>query len=49
MITQAEPAAVRGIRTASTRVAETYPLAEAAKAHARLAEGGVRGRLVLVP
>lgn len=72
MITQAEPAAVRGIRTASvsvtadgarlselaalldagtltTRVAETYPLAEAAKAHARLAEGGVRGRLVVVP
>ncbi|MEV5845964.1 NADP-dependent oxidoreductase [Streptomyces sp. NPDC051985] len=31
------------------RVAGTYPLAEAAKAHARLAEGGVRGRLVLVP
>ncbi|MGW1981961.1 NADP-dependent oxidoreductase [Streptomyces collinus] len=33
----------------SLRVAETYPLAESAKAHARLAEGGVRGRLVLVP
>lgn len=31
------------------RVARTYPLAEAAKAHARQAEGGVRGRLVLVP
>lgn len=31
------------------RVAETYPLDEASKAHARLAEGGVRGRLVLVP
>lgn len=31
------------------RVAETYPLAEAAKAHIRLAEGGLRGRLVLVP
>ncbi|MGW0769720.1 NADP-dependent oxidoreductase [Streptomyces sp. NPDC002676] len=31
------------------RVAETYGLDEAAKAHARLAEGGVRGRLVLVP
>jgi NADPH:quinone reductase-like Zn-dependent oxidoreductase len=31
------------------RVAETYALEEAAKAHARLAEGGVRGRLVLVP
>jgi NADPH:quinone reductase-like Zn-dependent oxidoreductase len=31
------------------RVADTYPLAAAAKAHARLEEGGVRGRLVLVP
>ncbi|MEU1008339.1 NADP-dependent oxidoreductase [Streptomyces sp. NPDC005890] len=31
------------------RVAETYALEEAAKAHARLGEGGVRGRLVLVP
>lgn len=31
------------------RVAGTYPLDEASKAHARLAEGGVRGRLVLVP
>lgn len=31
------------------RVAGTYALADAAKAHARLAEGGVRGRLVLVP
>jgi NADPH:quinone reductase-like Zn-dependent oxidoreductase len=29
------------------RVAETYPLREAAKAHARLAEGGLRGRIVL--
>ncbi|WP_217205855.1 NADP-dependent oxidoreductase [Streptomyces sp. AC550_RSS872] len=33
----------------TTRVAETFPLDEAAKAHARLEEGGVRGRLVLVP
>ncbi|NUP16469.1 MAG: NADP-dependent oxidoreductase [Streptomyces sp.] len=33
----------------TTRVAETFVLDEAAKAHARLAEGGVRGRLVLVP
>ncbi|MFF7974624.1 zinc-binding dehydrogenase [Streptomyces sp. NPDC007905] len=33
----------------SLRVAGTFPLGEAAKAHARLAEGGVRGRLVLVP
>ncbi|MER5751379.1 NADP-dependent oxidoreductase [Streptomyces sp. NPDC002088] len=31
------------------RVAGTYALDEAAKAHARLAEGGVRGRLVLIP
>lgn len=31
------------------RVAETYALQDAAKAHARLAEGGLRGRLVLVP
>ncbi|WP_322619908.1 zinc-binding dehydrogenase [Streptomyces acidicola] len=29
------------------RVAETYPLEEAAKAHARLAVGGLRGRFVL--
>ncbi|TMR93760.1 NADP-dependent oxidoreductase [Nonomuraea basaltis] len=31
------------------RVADTYPLEKAADAHARLAAGGVRGRLVLVP
>ncbi|MEU6380112.1 NADP-dependent oxidoreductase [Streptomyces sp. NPDC046909] len=31
------------------RVAEVFSLGEAAKAHARLAEGGVRGRVVLVP
>jgi len=31
------------------RVAETFPLDDAAKAHARLVEGGLRGRLVLVP
>ncbi|CAM5704911.1 NADP-dependent oxidoreductase [Streptomyces aurantiogriseus] len=31
------------------RVAETFSLGEAAKAHARLGEGGVRGRLVIVP
>ncbi|UUU36838.1 NADP-dependent oxidoreductase [Streptomyces sp. CA-210063] len=37
----------KGVLT--SRVAQTYPLAEAAKAHAHLAEGGVRGRLVLVP
>ncbi|MFE9111887.1 NADP-dependent oxidoreductase [Streptomyces collinus] len=33
----------------TTRVAETYALEDAAKAHARLGEGRVRGRLVLVP
>ncbi|MFF5262000.1 NADP-dependent oxidoreductase [Actinomadura viridis] len=31
------------------RVAEVLPLAEAAKAHGRFQEGGLRGRLVLVP
>jgi NADPH:quinone reductase-like Zn-dependent oxidoreductase len=31
------------------RVADTYPLADAARAHERLQAGGVRGRLVLVP
>ena len=31
------------------RVAETYPLADAAKAHERLQAGGLRGRLVLIP
>ncbi|MEU0216983.1 NADP-dependent oxidoreductase [Streptomyces sp. NPDC006265] len=36
-----------GVLTA--RVAETFALEDAAKAHARLDEGGVRGRLVLVP
>ncbi|MGY0489104.1 NADP-dependent oxidoreductase [Streptomyces sp. WG-D5] len=31
------------------RVSGTFPLTDAATAHARLAEGGLRGRLVLVP
>lgn len=31
------------------RVGGTYALADAVKAHVRLAEGGARGRLVLVP
>ncbi len=31
------------------RVAEVYPLADLATAHKRLAEGGVRGRLVVTP
>ncbi len=33
----------------TVRVAGTYPFEEAARAHERLAAGGVRGRLVLVP
>ncbi|MGX1909920.1 hypothetical protein ACWIID_13780 [Streptomyces phaeochromogenes] len=33
----------------TARVAGTLPLAEVAKAHAWLGEGGVRGRVVLVP
>ncbi|WP_433463976.1 NADP-dependent oxidoreductase [Spirillospora sp. CA-128828] len=45
----AELAALVDEGVLTLRVAETYPLEEAAKAHARLAEGGVRGRLVLVP
>jgi NADPH:quinone reductase len=31
------------------RVADTYPLEHAVKAHERLEAGGLRGRLVLVP
>ena len=31
------------------RVAQTYPLEEVTAAHARLAEGSLRGRLVLIP
>jgi NADPH:quinone reductase-like Zn-dependent oxidoreductase len=31
------------------RVAQIYPLAQAAEAHARLIEGGRRGRIVLLP
>jgi NADPH2:quinone reductase len=31
------------------RVAQTYPLAQAAEAHAQLAQGGQRGRIVLLP
>ena len=38
---------LRGGLTA--RVAGTYPFEEAVRAHERLAKGGVRGRLVLVP
>ena len=31
------------------RVAQTYPLSQAAEAHGQLAKGGLRGRIVLVP
>ena len=31
------------------RVAQTYPLSQAAEAHARLTQGGLRGRIVLLP
>jgi NADPH:quinone reductase-like Zn-dependent oxidoreductase len=31
------------------RVAGTYPLEDAARAHERLQSGGIRGRLVLIP
>jgi NADPH:quinone reductase len=33
----------------SLRVADSYPLADAATAYTRLSKGGVRGRLVLIP
>ncbi|WP_052847613.1 alcohol dehydrogenase catalytic domain-containing protein [Streptomyces avicenniae] len=39
--------AARGVLT--PRVADTLPLADAARAHERLAAGGLRGRLVLTP
>ncbi|MER5452317.1 NADP-dependent oxidoreductase [Streptomyces sp. NPDC002766] len=45
----AELAALVDQGVLTLRVAETHPLDDASKAHARLAEGGVRGRLVLVP
>ncbi|MGF1427015.1 NADP-dependent oxidoreductase [Kitasatospora sp. LaBMicrA B282] len=45
----AELAARAGTGRLTLRVADTYPLDQAAAAHHRLAEGGVRGRLVLLP
>jgi NADPH:quinone reductase-like Zn-dependent oxidoreductase len=36
-------------RKLTLRVAQTYDLHDAARAHARLEKGGVRGRLVLTP
>jgi len=45
----AELSALAGAGRLSLRVAETFPLDDAPKAHEILARGGVRGRLVLVP
>lgn len=45
----AEVAALLDAGTLTTRAAGTFPLDAATQAHARLAEGGVRGRLVLLP
>lgn len=39
--------AAAGLLTA--RIADVLPLEQAAEAHRRLAEGGLRGRVVLVP
>ncbi|WP_425841112.1 NADP-dependent oxidoreductase [Streptomyces fractus] len=45
----ADLSALADLGTLLPRVAELFPLADAAAAHARLAEGGLRGRLVIVP
>lgn len=45
----AELVAAADAGTLTLRVAGTYPLADAAEAHAHLERGGVRGRLVLTP
>jgi NADPH2:quinone reductase len=42
-------ASLAGAGKLTLRVADTYRLEEAVKAHERLQAGGVRGRLVLVP
>jgi NADPH:quinone reductase-like Zn-dependent oxidoreductase len=55
--TSASPAATRlsylsalaEVGVLTPRVAQTYPLSAAAQAHGRLAQGGLRGRIVLVP
>jgi len=47
---RADGALLAGLLSRVTpRVAETLPLTEVAQAHERLAKGGLRGRLVLVP
>ena len=45
----AKLSALAGAGRLSLRVAATYPLAATSKAHEALAEGGLRGRVVLVP
>ncbi|MGW1844580.1 NADP-dependent oxidoreductase [Streptomyces sp. NPDC001966] len=45
----AQLSSLAGTGQLTVRVADTLPLHEAAQAHRRLAEGGIRGRLVLVP
>ncbi|WP_159062529.1 zinc-binding dehydrogenase, partial [Streptomyces caniscabiei] len=45
----AKLAAYAGAGLISLRVAKTYPLEQVADAHRALAEGGLRGRIVLVP
>ncbi|MGQ0841447.1 NADP-dependent oxidoreductase [Actinokineospora sp.] len=45
----AELVSLASAGTLSLRVAQTYPLDQATTAHERLAKGGVRGRLVLIP
>ena len=45
----AKLAAYAGGGLISLRVAKTYPLEQVADAHRALAEGGLRGRIVLVP
>lgn len=45
----AKLAAYAGAGLISLRVAKTYPLERIADAHRALAEGGLRGRIVLVP
>jgi NADPH:quinone reductase-like Zn-dependent oxidoreductase len=47
MLTTLSDLAAAGALT--LRVARTYPLEEAARAHERLVKGGLRGRLVLTP
>jgi NADPH:quinone reductase-like Zn-dependent oxidoreductase len=41
--------ALAEVGVVTPRVAQTHPLSEAAAAHAQLARGGLRGRIVLVP